>query len=332
MCPNPDSQATPDGPIAVASSRKVVILCANPALDEEWEVDGVRREEKNRVLRKRQWAGGKGVNVARWLGWLRVPARLVLLAGGEPGRTLLQLLRREGIRYHCIPVSGATRVNVLVTDPRGRQWRFNPEGPRVGLAEWRSAVAAVVEELQRSSLLILSGSLPPGVPARGYAELVRRARRMGVRVVLDCDGPTLGHAVPAGPFLVKPNEAELREWARTFFRAELSLKDAARRMSEMTGGWVLVSRGGRPALLVHARLGIERAMRPPHVRPRNRLGAGDAFVAGVCRAILHDGPPDSWLRSGLLVGSVATQYPGGVLPPRARLKTVLRAAGGSRPL
>ena len=77
-------------PIGIQSSILVVAL--NPSIDVEWRVDGVRWEEKNSIHSERRWAGGKGVNVARWLRHLRadrflysLPLRGVL--GGRPKST-----------------------------------------------------------------------------------------------------------------------------------------------------------------------------------------------------------------------------------------------------
>ena len=56
------------------------------------------------------------------------------------------------------------------------------------------------------ALLILSGSLPRGVPVAGYARLIRLAHGLGVRTLLDCDGPAFAAAAKARPFLAKPNE------------------------------------------------------------------------------------------------------------------------------
>ena len=313
----------------MSRTKPILVLCANPALDEEWQVDGVRPEEKNHVLRQRRWAGGKGVNVARWLEYLGCPARLIVLAGGEPGTTLVRLLRKEGLRFRCIPVRGATRINVLMTDLQGRQWRFNQDGPRLSAEEWRGAEQQVLEELERSALLVLSGSLPPGVPPSGYGPLIRQARQAGVRVLLDCDGPALARAVPFGPFLVKPNEAELAAWAGAALRGVKEVAQAAERMSELTGGWVLVSRGGRPGFLVHANQRVRLTLSPPAVRPRNRLGAGDALLAGVGWAILRGLPPEGWLRTGLAMGALATQCPAGQLPLRRCLPALTRARAGS---
>ena len=47
-----------------------LVLSLNPALDLDWRVDGFRIEEKNAILAEVRWAGGKGVNVARWLRFL----------------------------------------------------------------------------------------------------------------------------------------------------------------------------------------------------------------------------------------------------------------------
>ena len=57
--------------------------------------------------------------------------------------------------------------------------------------------------------MVLSGSLPPGLPDDAYAELIAAAAAAGVPVVLDTHGAALRAGAAAGPAIVKPNLAEL---------------------------------------------------------------------------------------------------------------------------
>src|SRR5436190_697152 len=75
----------------------------------------------------------------------------------------------------------------------------------------------------RRNLLILSGSLPRGVPVTAYAQLIRLARRRGVVTLLDCDGLVFTTAIKARPFLVKPNDHELAEWWGKPLRTEAGI-------------------------------------------------------------------------------------------------------------
>jgi fructose-1-phosphate kinase PfkB-like protein len=174
--------------------------------------------------------------------------------------------------------------------------------------------------LRHASCLILSGSLPRGVPANAYAQLIRLARAAKVPVLLDCDGPALAAAVSAKPFLVKPNDHELAGWARSAGLptglGEASLRRAACALARATHGWVLVSRGAKPALLVNVTQSIELTATPPKIKPRNTVGAGDSLLAAVAQQIIHSAPPEAWLRAGLATGSKATQLPAGELPVR----------------
>jgi fructose-1-phosphate kinase PfkB-like protein len=93
-----------------------------------------------------------------------------------------------------------------------------------------------------------------------------------------------------------------------------TVRTAALAMSRLTHGWVLVSRGDKPALLVNTTLSFEATAVPPPVRPQNTVGAGDALLAAVAHQIQHDLPPERWLTRGVEIGTAATQLPAGVLP------------------
>src|SRR5258706_3182699 len=113
-----------------------LILALNPSIAAEWRVDDVLWEEKNNVQSERHWAGGKGINVARWLKFLSGKPLLLLPLGGQPGAELAGDLRDEKIPASIIRLGDATRVNVIVTTNAGRQMRFNPLGPKLSRKEW----------------------------------------------------------------------------------------------------------------------------------------------------------------------------------------------------
>lgn len=322
----------------------VCILTLNPCIDVEWRVSGVRWEEKNTIESERRWAGGKGVNVARWLRFLGGTPQLLLPLGGATGRELATHLRREGLRPRIVPLREPTRVNTLITTATGRQLRFNQTGPQLSAAEWRALreyfsprhpngdfLITAGSGLGRQecrppsqvlprrpngprTLLILSGALPRGLPVDTYAQLTRLAHRLGAMTLLDCDGPAFAAAVDARPFLVKPNTHELALWHGSPLRSARAIRDAALRLSEATRGWVLVSRGAAGGMLANAREGFFATQPAPQASPLNTLGAGDALLAAVARQIELHSEPSDWLREGVRIGSAATQCRAGGLP------------------
>jgi 1-phosphofructokinase family hexose kinase len=204
-------------------------------------------------------------------------------------------------------------VNIIVTTAAGRQMRFNPLGPKLLRSEWAGLVKLVQGRLKQAGLLILSGSLPRGVPVSAYADFVRLAHMCGVNTLLDCDGPALAAAVKARPFLVKPNEHELAQWWGRAVKSESQAVQAARALSKQTQGWVLVSRGPQRALLLNHGERFECFVQPPKVKVRNTVGAGDALLAAVARQVQLKAFPESWLREGVNVGAEAARCVAGWL-------------------
>ncbi len=66
-------------------------------------------------------------------------------------------------------------------------------------AEWARFTRRYRELLGGARAVVLSGSLPPGVPADAYGVLVALARAAGVPALLDADGEALLAALPRGP-------------------------------------------------------------------------------------------------------------------------------------
>ena len=304
---------------------RVRVVALNPSVDVEWRTGPLRSEEKNELLSETRWPGGKGVNVSRWLRWLGIAPRLLLPLGGAVGRELANGLKAEGIRFDVHPLAAGNRVNYLVTPSSGPQFRFNATWPRLRATDCRALRKAADAAAVGFHWTIFSGTLPFGAPRDTYAWLVRQAVRRGQKVVLDCDGEAFALAAAQHPFLVKPNEFELAQWAGTEFRTDAELFQAARRLSETTEGWVLVTRGPKGALLLNSKIQNAWMATPPTVEVRNTVGAGDATVAGAVAGLCGSDDPATWLRLAVGTGTTATQVAPGQL---ATLRTASQTASG----
>lgn len=301
-----------------------LVISLNPAVDCEWRVKAVLPEEKNEILEEVRWPGGKGINVARWLTWLAEPNRLFLPLGGDTGRELAQGLRAEGLTFSRFPLKEPNRVNVVVTQESGPQFRFNQTRPQLDRATSRRLVARAAELARRADPVVISGTLAFGAPAESYAQIAATARRARRRVFLDCDREPFNRALQESPFLVKPNEFELAQWAGRKLSSLEAVARAAAELSRVTGGYVLVSRAGSGALLVSEKAGIQLSAGVPAVNVRNTVGAGDAMLAGAIAASNRSDQPANWLRWAIATGCAATEVPPGKLPTRRRWQQLLR--------
>ena len=131
----------------------------------------------------------------------------------------------------------------------------------------------------RARVAVLSGSLPPGFPADGYASLVRLCREAGAAVILDADSESLRLALGAGPDLVKPNRAELADAT-----GSEDVADGVEALRALGGRDVLVS-AGPDGLTWYAADGTAVRARLDGSLDGNPTGAGDAVVAALAAGL-----------------------------------------------
>ena len=187
-------------------------------------------------------------------------------------------------------------------------------------------------ESERADWVVLSGSLPPGVQAGWYADLVRALRPWGCRIAVDTsDAPLLALAAQfpsAAPDLLKPNSEELAQLTGVDpedLEAAAGAGDpsacvaAARTLVARGVGAVMATLGGAGAVLVTAE-GAWYAT-PPPITVRSTVGAGDSSVAGYVLAHTRDLNPPDRLRLAVAYGSAAASLAGTALPRPEQLNT-----------
>jgi fructose-1-phosphate kinase PfkB-like protein len=111
-------------------------------------------------------------------------------------------------------------------------------------------VGALLKERGLNDILVVTGSVPPGVPADIYAEAIRLAKASGVTTILDADGELLREGIKAKPDMIKPNIGELRRLLGRTIETEEEIIGAAMELVEVGIPYVCVSVGADGAYLV----------------------------------------------------------------------------------
>lgn len=306
------------------AAPRILTVTLNPAVDMACEAEAVLPTIKIRTTGETHAPGGGGINVAKVVRELGGDGLAVMLAGGATGAHLAELVAAAGVACQVVRIGGATRICTNVRDrSTGLEYRFVPEGPLVSAAEF-AACRALLAGL-RGEWVVLSGSLPRGLPAGAYRLLAEDAVARGQHVVLDTSGPALAAARGGGLALIKPSLRELQHLLGRTLEDATSQEDAARALvADGTAQHVAVSLGEQGALLA-TRHGLWRMAALP-VQAVGAVGAGDSFVAGMVLALARGAAPREALAWGMAAGAAAVTSTGTAEPKRAVVEELLRVA------
>ncbi len=287
----------------------ITVLCANPCIDKTLRLPEVFPGRTNRVEKTIRSIGGKGINVAASAKNLGLKVRCLYFSHQEGGAAVAEFLRDKGIEGRSVPVSGRLRENIKIFEQNNKQLtEFNESGDALIEADAKKMLTLATEALKDSDIFVLSGSIPPGLPAELYAEIIAQANFCGVRTILDTDGEAMFQGIRAVPFFMKPNKAEL---GHIFGRPLSSSGDvalAAKRLLDEGIAYVCASMGNDGALLA-CRDGIFLCD-ALDVPVKGTVGTGDSMVAGICKALIEGGEPDKILIYGCAAAHASVIHEG----------------------
>ena len=277
----------------------IVVVNPNPVFDRTIVVERLVPGTVMRTLEVEVTAGGKGVNVARALRALQVPATFIAPVGRDDGQRYKGLLAEEGADVEAFDVSGFVRIASIYRESTSdRVTVVNDAGHLLPEAEWDAFVGFAADRVQSKDLVLVMGSLPAGLPADAAARLVRACHARGARVILDTAPTWLASAMSAHPDLVAPNiheaHAAVTSSATSVFddssvddtRVRAEAMELADQCAEKTTRMVCVTAGSAGVAFSG---GDERGwIDAPSVDVVSAVGAGDSFVAGLAARWHHD--------------------------------------------
>ncbi|KMW48596.1 1-phosphofructokinase family hexose kinase [Ralstonia insidiosa] len=299
---------------------EIVTLTVNPAIDIATSVERMTDTHKMRCAPARCDPGGGGINVARVVHRLGGDCLAVYLAGGPMAARLERLLTAEGLPFEPLQIEGETRENFSVTETSThREFRFVMPGPVVSEVEWQHCLDRLDALQPAPRYLVLSGSLPLGVPEDFYARVIQMAKARGSRVVLDASEPALHLALPSAPYLIKPSLNELRQLTGLALETEADCLAAARGIVRAGHADVVALTLGASGAMLVTQDDVAHAC-PVATSVHSTIGAGDSFVGAMVWALNRGADVRQAFRYGVAAAGAALRHAGTELGSAAEIE------------
>ncbi len=287
--------------------KTIATITLNPALDRLLEIEALSADDANRVQFEKHYAAGKGIDASRVIHELGGDTIAYGLVGGTNGAEIERRLVAAGVPADFVIVEGDTRTNLLLYErSTGRQYLINASGPSLDREAFDTLLTKLYRKRGNFQAVIASGSIPKGLPASAYADIVRELS--DVPVFVDADGESLSLAVEAGPWAIKPNRHEASRLLGRKVETVDEALEAARSLSTRGIEHVLLSMGKAGAVLAHQ----GRCWRGvgPKVEAVSAVGAGDSMVAAYTLYVTGGSSVEEAFAWSLAAGAATALTPG----------------------
>lgn len=287
----------------------ILTITLNPTVDYCTTAPDIEPGLKLRCTEPQIDPGGGGINVARAVRLLGGQATALVAIGESSGANLLQLLALEGVPTVAFQGPGETRQSMSVIDQTtGDQYRFVMPGPVWEEHDVPRALASVDQATADDTLVVLSGSQPPGVAKDFPSILSDHVAGRGSRLIVDTSGPALFHLAEQpreSLYVLRMNGEEGEELAGRPLPTRSDTAAFARSLIDKgVARIVIVARGADGSVMATAD-GAWHGVSPP-APIISKVGAGDSFVGGLTLELSRDRPMEECLRTGVAAASAAT--------------------------
>lgn len=308
----------------------VTTLTMNPSIDIFATVDELREDSKSRCKESSREPGGGGINVARNLHRLGMDVEAVFPCGGGNGKMLEAMLKEEGVPCRSIQVSSETRQNLAITErASGKMFHIVFPGTQLQESEWQECLATASNLETKPEYMVLSGSLPRGVPEDFHGRVAKMAAKQGIKVILDTSGNALTAPLKVGVYMAKLN---LKEFYQLGYTGEIDHKKQLAAMAKMVedgfADILILTLGDQGALLAD-RNGKLLHIAPPSTKVVSHVGAGDSFVSLMLYQLCSGKTVEEAFRFGVAAAAAAIQTTGNQIQDMHSIEKIYRELGGN---
>jgi 1-phosphofructokinase family hexose kinase len=285
-------------------SKSVLCFGLTPVLQRTLMFESLETNEVNRAKQVIESAAGKALNTACALSLLGTPAKVAGFNGGIAGRKIEAFLKSYGVLSAQTLMQAETRICTTLLDRKNNTvTELVEEAPPPDKATIARFEKANLKRVKESSMLVISGTLPPFAEDDFYVRFVQAAAKANVPVVIDSHKVALINVLFERPFLAKLNVRELEATLHVPLKTHREIIRAMKDLIGMGAQNVFVTHGADTAYLLTAE-GKAQRFEPPKIKnPVNPIGSGDCTTAGLVHALLRKKTLADAVVLGLACGS-----------------------------
>jgi len=282
----------------IIPEKAVTAITLNPCIDRTLTIESLSPGGHHVAANVQETVAGKGIDVNVVLRHLGIPTCAVGFDFVQNGTPVALFLEQADIPFAGLSIPAPLRVNTKIFAASERQMtEINCKGPALEAREADAFLSLLDTVLPNTEILVVCGSVPPGIPSELYKTVIETAKSHKIRTILDATGTLLKKGLEACPDVIKPNIAELELLLGTRFDSRESCLAACRKLIENGVDTVCLTLGDDGALMVTKDAAwYSQGLDIP---VRGVQGAGDSVVAGICAAMLKTEDRQEWLRSGI---------------------------------
>lgn len=249
----------------------------NPSLDYYVDIENLNIGTTNRSTNEHIKAGGKGINVSIMLNNLGIKSIPLGFIAGFTGAEIKSKVEGLGLKSDFIELkNGYSRINIKIKG--NNETEINASGPIIDPSSIMQ-LTQKLSSLENGDILVLSGNIPPSIPASTYADIIKNISSKDILTVVDATGDLLINTLGHKPFLIKPNLQEISDLFNVKLETYKDVIPYAKKLRDMGASNVLISMGSDGGVLATQDDEI-LICKAPLGKSINSVGAGDATVAG----------------------------------------------------
>lgn len=299
---------------------KILTLTLNPAFDIHCGVEKFLPERENYMRSYRRHIGGKGVNISRALHENGVESTAFVVLGRQNCADFERELSSCGIKYVPLYVDGRIRENITIHPENAAETRISFQGCAVSRAAAEEIFGLMLPLCDENTVFTFNGRMPAGLAVSDVAPLLEKVKASGAYLAVDSGTFTMEDFAAVKPWFIKPNQEEISRCVGREINTHAEAIAAAREIRARGIENVMVSLGGKGAVLASP-VG-DFAVTVPKTEVISTIGAGDSSVAGFISAFAEGKPTLECLINAVSYGSAACLTAGTNPPKREDVEAI----------
>lgn len=286
----------------------IVTVTLNTGIDRTYFINDFCWNQTIRASKSVIGMGGKATDASWILGELGYSNCAIGFAAGSVGQQMDVMLKDRDCQTDFVWVGGETRTHITVIGESGQgQSTLVGGGIQIEKKDTDAIRKKYTDWVQKSDCLIIGGSVPQGLDASIYTDLVNEANEAKTPVVFDASGPGLKAGLKGHPTIIKPNLDEISYLVGHTVSTISEVYQEVKNLKTKYKTDFIVTLGRKGALAV---LNEQSYFIPVlNIPVVSTAGAGDAVLAGISTALAGGMPIEDGLRRGFAAAGAVCMTP-----------------------